>query len=78
MNKKLKIGMVCPYGWDTPGGVQIHMKELAEYFQSEGHEVSLLAPVSDESSIVEDWLFQQAGLYQFHLTEQWQEFSLVR
>ena len=56
MNKKLKIGMVCPYGWDTPGGVQIHMKELAEYFQSEGHEVSLLAPVSDESSIVEDWV----------------------
>ena len=48
--------MVCPYGWDTPGGVQIHMKELAEYFQSEGHEVSLLAPVSDESSIVEDWV----------------------
>lgn len=56
MNKKLKIGMVCPYGWDTPGGVQIHMKELAEYFQSEGHTVSLLAPVADEESLQEDWV----------------------
>jgi phosphatidylinositol alpha-mannosyltransferase len=56
MNQKLKIGMVCPYGWDTPGGVQIHMKELAEYFITQGHEVSLLAPVSDENTISEPWL----------------------
>ncbi|MEI8223247.1 MAG: glycosyltransferase family 4 protein [Actinomycetes bacterium] len=56
MNRKLRIGMVCPYGWDTPGGVQIHMKELAEHFQREGHIVSLLAPVSDESSVIEDWV----------------------
>lgn len=54
--KKLRIGMVCPYGWDTPGGVQIHMKELAEFFISEGHEVSLLAPVTDESTVAEPWL----------------------
>ncbi|MEN9324726.1 MAG: hypothetical protein RL414_480 [Actinomycetota bacterium] len=54
--QKLKIGMVCPYGWDTPGGVQIHMKELAEYFINNGHEVSLLAPVTDESSVVEPWV----------------------
>ena len=48
--------MVCPYGWDTPGGVQIHIKELAEHFISEGHEVSVIAPVSDENSEVEPWL----------------------
>ena len=51
-----RIGMVSPYGWDTPGGVQIHIKELAEYFISHGHEVSVIAPVSDESSISEPWL----------------------
>jgi len=56
MNRKLKIGMVCPYGWDTPGGVQIHMKELAEFLIHEGHEVSLLAPVSDENSVLEPWV----------------------
>ena len=29
--RKLRIGLVCPYGWDTPGGVQSHMRDLAEY-----------------------------------------------
>lgn len=48
--------MVCPYGWDTPGGVQIHIKELAEHFIEKGHQVSVIAPVSNESSIVEPWL----------------------
>jgi phosphatidyl-myo-inositol alpha-mannosyltransferase len=51
-----RIGMVCPYGWDTPGGVQIHIKELAEYFIARGHDVSVIAPVSDESAVVEPWL----------------------
>jgi phosphatidylinositol alpha-mannosyltransferase len=51
-----KIGMVCPYGWDTPGGVQIHIKELAEYFIRRGHDVSVIAPVSDENAVVEPWL----------------------
>jgi len=56
MDKRLNIGMVCPYGWDTPGGVQIHIKELAEHLIARGHTVSVLAPVSDESSIQEPWL----------------------
>jgi phosphatidylinositol alpha-mannosyltransferase len=54
--KKFRIGMVCPYGWDMPGGVQAHIKELAEHFIAEGHEVSVIAPVSDESSVFEPWL----------------------
>ena len=54
--KPLKIGMVCPYGWDTPGGVQIHIKELAEFLIRAGHEVSVFAPVSDDSQISEPWL----------------------
>ena len=54
--KSLKIGMVCPYGWDTPGGVQIHIKELAEFLIRAGHEVSVFAPVSDDSQISEPWL----------------------
>jgi phosphatidylinositol alpha-mannosyltransferase len=50
------IGMVCPYGWDTPGGVQIHIKELAEHFISRGHKVSVIAPVSDESAVLEPYV----------------------
>ena len=56
MTRKLRVGLVCPYGWDTPGGVQIHIKELAEYLIEIGHEVSVLAPVTDESRIQEEYL----------------------
>ena len=48
--------MVCPYGWDIPGGVQIHVRELAEHFVAAGHHVSVIAPVSDEDSITDPWL----------------------
>ncbi len=51
--KKLRIGLVCPYGWDTPGGVQSHVRDLAEYLISKGHYVSVLAPVIDEESVPE-------------------------
>ena len=49
--KKLRIGLVCPYGWDTPGGVQNHVRDLAEYLIAKGHYVSVLAPVIDEDAI---------------------------
>jgi phosphatidylinositol alpha-mannosyltransferase len=47
----LRIGLVCPYGWDTPGGVQNHVRDLAEYLIAKGHYVSVLAPVIDEASV---------------------------
>jgi len=50
-NKKLRIGIVCPYGWDAPGGVQAHIGDLAEYLISQGHVVSVLAPAIDENSL---------------------------
>ncbi len=56
INRPLRIGMVCPYGWDIPGGVQIHIRELAEHFIKSGHYVSVISPVSDEDSIVDPWL----------------------
>jgi phosphatidylinositol alpha-mannosyltransferase len=46
--KKLRIGLVCPYSWDTPGGVQNHVRDLAEFFIAQGHFVSVLAPTTDE------------------------------
>lgn len=54
--KKIRIGMVCPYGWDTPGGVQTHIRELAEHLISEGHYVSVLTPVSDDSVQLQDYV----------------------
>ena len=52
----MKIGMVSPYAWDIPGGVQAHIKDLANYFRNDGHEVSVLAPALDESSVEEDFV----------------------
>jgi phosphatidyl-myo-inositol alpha-mannosyltransferase len=42
----MRIGMVCPYSFDVPGGVQSHVLQLAEVMRSYGHEVSVLAPSS--------------------------------
>ncbi len=42
----MRIGMVCPYSFDVPGGVQAHVLQLAEVMRSYGHDVSVLAPSS--------------------------------
>ena len=46
--EKKRIGIVCPYGWDTPGGVQAHVADLAAYLISQGHHVEVLAPVTED------------------------------
>ncbi|MCX6444385.1 MAG: glycosyltransferase family 4 protein [Actinobacteria bacterium] len=50
---KKRIGIVCPYGWDTPGGVQSHVRDLAEYLIAQGHTVSVLAPAINEDALPE-------------------------
>jgi len=49
--RSLKIGIVCPYSWDTPGGVQNHIRDLAEFLITAGHQVSVLAPAIDEENL---------------------------
>ena len=53
LNRSLKIGIVCPYSWDTPGGVQNHIRDLAEFLIAAGHDVSVLAPAIDETKLPE-------------------------
>ena len=52
----MKIGFVSPYAWDVPGGVQAHIRDLANFYQNQGHQVSVLAPATDEASIREDFV----------------------
>ena len=40
----MRIGIVCPYSWDIPGGVSAHVADLAETLIRMGHYVSVLAP----------------------------------
>ncbi|MFI2188227.1 glycosyltransferase family 4 protein [Streptomyces sioyaensis] len=47
----MKIGIVCPYAWDVPGGVQFHIRDLADHLIRLGHEVSVLAPADDDTPV---------------------------
>jgi phosphatidylinositol alpha-mannosyltransferase len=47
----VRVGIVCPYSWDIPGGVQAHVRDLAEALLALGHRVSVLAP-GDEDSVL--------------------------
>jgi phosphatidyl-myo-inositol alpha-mannosyltransferase len=42
----MRIGMVCPYSFDVPGGVQSQVLQLADVMHARGHDVSVLAPSS--------------------------------
>ena len=44
----LRVGIVCPYSLDVPGGVQAHVLDLARALIALGHSVSVLAPADDE------------------------------
>ena len=47
----MKVGLVCPYSVDIPGGVQAHVIDLARVLIAEGHQVSVLAPGDEDSDI---------------------------
>jgi phosphatidylinositol alpha-mannosyltransferase len=44
----MRIGIACPYSWDVPGGVQSHIRDLAEALIDKGHDVSVIAPADDD------------------------------
>lgn len=46
----MRIGIVCPYTWDVPGGVQAHVRDLADHLLELGHEVSVLSPVDEPNA----------------------------
>ncbi|SDW34176.1 phosphatidylinositol alpha-mannosyltransferase [Amycolatopsis xylanica] len=47
----MKIGIVCPYSFDVPGGVQGHVVDLAKVLIERGHTVSVLAPADEDSDV---------------------------
>ena len=51
INRKLRIGIVCPYSWDVPGGVQNHIRDLAEFLLNNGHHVEVLAPATESDDL---------------------------
>lgn len=47
----MKVGIVCPYTWDVPGGVQQHIGDLAEALIALGHHVSVITPADDDAEL---------------------------
>ena len=47
----MRVGLVCPYTWDVPGGVQQHIRDLAEALTGLGHEVSVISPADDDTPL---------------------------
>ncbi len=52
----MRVGIVCPYTWDVPGGVQAHVRDLATRLVALGHEVSVLTPVDDPDAPLPSWV----------------------
>ena len=40
----MRVGLVCPYSFDAPGGVQAHVLDLAAALREMGHETQVLGP----------------------------------
>jgi phosphatidyl-myo-inositol alpha-mannosyltransferase len=47
----MRIGLVCPYTWNVPGGVQSHIRDLAEALIDLGHHVSVISPADDDAPL---------------------------
>jgi phosphatidyl-myo-inositol alpha-mannosyltransferase len=47
----MRIGLVCPYTWDVPGGVQEHIRGLADALIDLGHQVSVIAPADVDEHV---------------------------
>lgn len=47
----MRVGLVSPYSFEVPGGVQQHVQELAQWLIDRGHEVSVLAPAEHSTDL---------------------------
>lgn len=47
----MRIGIICPYSFDEPGGVQAHILDLATVFIEQGHHVEVLGPASTSTQV---------------------------
>ena len=43
--RRVRVGLVTPYSWTVPGGVNHHVEHLADELEARGHETWIIAPV---------------------------------
>ncbi|SEQ46468.1 glycosyltransferase family 4 protein [Microlunatus flavus] len=61
--RPLRVGLVCPYALDAPGGVQQQVLGLGAWLRGAGHDVRVLAPggLPEEAYGLEESRFTSAG-----------------
>ena len=47
----MRIGLVCPYSFNVPGGVQAHVLDLAVKLREMGHHAEVLGPASSSAEL---------------------------
>ena len=57
----MKIALVSPYDFTWPGGVAVHVSELARHFTRMGHEVKILAPHTPSRDAMDNGHFVPLG-----------------
>jgi len=60
----LRVALVCPYSWSVPGGVQTHVRGLAEALGRRGIEAAILAPADEP--VAEAGVIALGGTIGFH------------
>jgi phosphatidyl-myo-inositol alpha-mannosyltransferase len=46
----MRVALVCPYAWDAPGGVRVHIDQLAQHLERSGHRTIVLTPAFRHSA----------------------------
>lgn len=49
----MRVGIICPYSFHVPGGVQAHVADLARALRRLGHHVDVLALADDDTPLPE-------------------------
>lgn len=57
----MKIALVSPYDFSCPGGVVTHINALSKEFRMRGHEVRIVAPISEDSAAFPPYLIKATG-----------------
>lgn len=47
----MRIALVCPYAWDAPGGVQVHVRQLARNLERRDHRTLVIAPAFSPKAV---------------------------
>ena len=57
----MKIGLVCPYSFQRPGGVQNHVLGLAGWLKKQGHSAWGLPQGEEHRTRRDTWSPREAG-----------------